>query len=80
MAGEFNVAMRTPAPGLRLRAGFVSKLPDNPVARIILNRRAPQASMSQILLMEKFDGVRRSGRVGLNLRKSAPAFRPSATL
>src|SRR5580692_2765343 len=62
--GEFNVAYACARLGLR--CGFVSKLPDNPVARIILNHaRAVGMDVSNVLL-EKFDGVGRKGRVGLN--------------
>jgi 2-dehydro-3-deoxygluconokinase len=57
--GEFNVAYACARLGLR--TGFISKLPDNPVARIILNHaRAVGMDVSNVL-MEKFDGVGRKG-------------------
>lgn len=76
--GEFNVAYA--AARLGLRAGFASKLPDNPVARIILNHaRAVGVDVSHVLL-EKFDGVGRAGRVGLNFTEVGTGVRASVTM
>ncbi|MGP8238800.1 MAG: sugar kinase [Limisphaerales bacterium] len=76
--GEFNVAYA--GARLGLRAGFVSKLPDNPVARIILNHaRAVGVDVSHVLL-EKFDGVGRAGRVGLNFTEVGTGVRASVTM
>jgi 2-dehydro-3-deoxygluconokinase len=76
--GEFNVAYACARLGFR--AGFISKLPDNPVARIILNHaRAAGLDVSNVL-MEKFDGVGRVGRVGLNFTEVGAGVRPSVTL
>jgi len=76
--GEFNVAYACARLGLR--AGFVSKLPDNPVARIILNHaRAAGLDVSNVLL-EKFDGVGRAGRVGLNFSEVGTGVRASVTM
>jgi 2-dehydro-3-deoxygluconokinase len=76
--GEFNVAYACARLGLR--AGFVSKLPDNPVARIILNHaRAVGVDVSHVLL-EKFDGVGRAGRVGLNFTEVGTGVRASVTM
>jgi 2-dehydro-3-deoxygluconokinase len=76
--GEFNVAYACARLGLR--AGFVSKLPDNPVARIILNHaRAVGMDVSHVLL-EKFDGVGRTGRVGLNFTEVGTGVRASVTM
>ena len=76
--GEFNVAYACARLGLR--GGFVSKLPDNPVAKIILNHaRAVGMDVSHVLL-EKFDGVGRKGRVGLNFTEVGTGVRPSVTL
>src|SRR5579863_7129504 len=76
--GEFNVAYACARLGLR--AGFVSKLPDNPVARIILNHaRAAGLDVSNVLT-EKFDGVGRSGRVGLNFTEVGTGVRASVTM
>src|ERR1700761_8365756 len=76
--GEFNVAYACTRLGLR--GGFISKLPDNPVARIILNHaRAAGLDISHVL-MEQFDGVGREGRVGLNFTEVGTGVRPSVTL
>src|SRR6202167_4798374 len=76
--GEFNVAYACARLGLR--GGFVSKLPDNPVARIILNHaRAVGLDVSHVAL-EKFDGVGRQGRVGLNFTEVGTGVRPSVTM
>ncbi|HEY3913093.1 MAG TPA: sugar kinase [Verrucomicrobiae bacterium] len=76
--GEFNVAYACARLGLR--AGFISKLPDNPVGRIILNHaRAIGLDVSNVL-MEKFDGVGRAGRVGLNFTEVGTGVRASVTM
>ena len=76
--GEFNVAYACARLGLR--GGFVSKLPDNPVAKIILNHaRAVGMDVSNVLL-EKFDGVGRTGRVGLNFTEVGTGVRASVTM
>ena len=76
--GEFNVAYACARLGLR--AGFISKLPDNPVARIILNHaRAVGVDVSNVV-MEKFDGVGRQNRVGLNFTEVGTGVRASVTM
>src|SRR5271170_8214672 len=76
--GEFNVAYACSRLGLR--TGFISKLPDNPVAWIILNHaRAVGMDVSHVLL-EKFDGVGRKGRVGLNFTEVGTGVRASVTM
>lgn len=76
--GEFNVAYACARLGLR--TGFVSKLPNNPVASIILNHaRAVGMDVSNVL-MEKFDGVGRKGRVGLNFTEVGTGVRASVTM
>src|ERR1700744_2288417 len=76
--GEFNVAYACARLGLR--GGFISKLPDNPVARIILNHaRTVGLDVSNVLL-EKFDGVGRKGRVGLNFTEVGTGVRASVTM
>lgn len=76
--GEFNVAYACARLGLR--CGFISKLPDNPVARIILNHaRAVGMDVSNVV-MEKFDGVGRKGRVGLNFTEVGTGVRASVTM
>jgi 2-dehydro-3-deoxygluconokinase len=76
--GEFNVAYACARLGLR--AGFISKLPDNPVGKIVLNHaRAVGMDVSNVL-MEKFDGIGRKNRVGLNFTEVGTGVRASVTL
>ena len=76
--GEFNVAYACARLGLR--TGFLSKLPDNPVAAIILNHaRAVGMDVSNVL-MEKFDGIGRTNRVGLNFTEVGTGVRASVTI
>lgn len=76
--GEFNVGYACTRLGLR--GGFISKLPDNPVAKIILNHaRAVGMDVSNVLL-EKFDGVGKKGRVGLNFTEVGTGVRASVTM
>ena len=76
--GEFNVAYACARLGLR--GGFISKLPDNPVAKIILNHaRAVGMDVSHVLI-EKFDGVGKKGRVGLNFTEVGTGVRASVTM
>ena len=76
--GEYNVAYACARLGLR--TGFISKLPDNPVARVILNHaRAGGVDVSHVR-MEKFDGVGRKGRVGLNFTEVGTGVRASVTM
>src|ERR1044071_7445027 len=55
--GEFNVAYACARLGLQ--TGFISKLPDNPVARIILNHARAVGMDTSHVVLEKFDGVGR---------------------
>lgn len=76
--GEFNVAYACARLGLR--TGFITKLPDNPIARIILNHaRAVGVDVAPVVL-EKFDGVGRANRVGLNFTEVGTGVRASVTL
>ena len=76
--GEFNVAYACARLGLR--TGLISKLPDNSVARIILNHaRAVGMDVSHVKL-EAYDGVGREGRVGLNFTEVGTGVRASVTL
>src|ERR1700679_560510 len=76
--GEFNVAYACTRLGLR--GGFISKLPDNPVAKIILNHaRAVGMDVSHVRI-EKFDGVGHRGRVGLNFTEVGTGVRASVTM
>ena len=76
--GEFNVAYACARLGLR--TGFLSKLPDNAVARIILNHaRSVGMDVSNVVL-EKWDGVGRKNRVGLNFTEVGTGVRASVTM
>src|SRR5262245_3020727 len=76
--GEFNVAYACARLGLR--TGFLSKLPDNAVARIILNHaRAVGMDVSNVA-MEKWDGVGRRNRVGLNFTEVGTGVSASVTM
>ena len=76
--GEFNVAYACARLGLR--TGFVSKLPDNPVGRIVLNHaRAVGVDVSNTVV-EKYDGVGRKNRVGLNFTEVGTGVRASVTM
>jgi 2-dehydro-3-deoxygluconokinase len=76
--GEYNVAYA--ASRLGLRSGFLSKLPDNPIARIILNHaRSASVDVSGVV-MEKYDGIGRDNRVGLNFTEVGTGIRPSVTI
>src|ERR1700733_5074002 len=62
--GEFNVAYALARLGMR--TGFLSRLVDNPLGRIILNHgRAAGVDMSQVIVA-KYDGIGRADRIGLN--------------
>src|SRR6266850_2194786 len=76
--GEYNVAYALARLGLR--TGFVSRLVDNPVGRIILNHaRAMDVDTSHVV-MGKFDGVGRADRVGLNFTEGGMGVRSSVTM
>src|SRR5579859_2959790 len=62
--GEYNVAYALSRLGMR--TGFLSRLVDNPLGRLVINHgRAVGVDMSQIVIA-KYDGVGRADRVGLN--------------
>ncbi|MGD0016763.1 MAG: sugar kinase [Verrucomicrobiia bacterium] len=76
--GEFNVAYACARLGLR--GGFLSKLPNNYVARIVVNHgRAVGLDMSHVI-MEKYDGVGRKSRVGLNFTEVGTGPRASVAM
>ena len=76
--GEYNVAYALARLGLR--TGFLSRLVDNPVGRIILNHgRAVGMDMSGVVLVP-YDGVGRRDRVGLNFTEVGSGVRPSVTM
>jgi 2-dehydro-3-deoxygluconokinase len=76
--GEFNVAYACARLGLK--TGFLSKLPDNYVAKIILNHARSAGMCVANVVMEKFDGVGRKNRVGLNFTEVGTGVRASVTM
>lgn len=76
--GEYNVAYALARLGLR--TGFLSRLVDNPVGRIILNHgRAAGVDMSHVH-MAKYDGVGKADRIGLNFTEVGTGVRASVTM
>ncbi len=76
--GEYNVAYALARLGMR--TGFLSRLVDNPVGRIILNHgRTVGVDMSKVV-MAKYDGVGKADRIGLNFTEVGTGVRASVTL
>ena len=76
--GEYNVAYALARLGLR--TGFLSRLVDNPVGRIIVNHgRSVGMDMSHTI-MAKYDGVGRADRIGLNFTEVGTGVRASVTM
>src|SRR5882724_4874948 len=76
--GEYNVAYALSRLGLR--TGFLSRIVDNPVGKIILNHgRAVGMDMSHVV-MAKYDGVGRADRIGLNFTEVGTGVRASVTM
>jgi 2-dehydro-3-deoxygluconokinase len=76
--GEYNVAYALSRLGMR--TGFLSRLVDNPVGRIIVNHgRTVGMDMSQVV-MAKYDGVGRADRIGLNFTEVGTGVRASVTM
>lgn len=76
--GEFNVGYACSRLGLN--SGFVSKLPDNFLARIILNHARSAGLCVKNVVIENHDGVGRKNRVGLNFTEVGTGVRPSVTM
>jgi 2-dehydro-3-deoxygluconokinase len=76
--GEYNVAYALSRLGLR--TGFLSRLVDNPVGKIIVNHgRSVGMDMSNVI-MAKYDGVGRADRIGLNFTEVGTGVRGSVTM
>ncbi len=76
--GEYNVSYALARMGMR--TGWVGKLPENPLGRIIMNHgRAVGVDMSHVLLVP-FDGVGKKDRVGLNFTEVGMGLRSSVTM
>jgi 2-dehydro-3-deoxygluconokinase len=76
--GEYNVGYALARLGLR--TAFVSRLVDNPLGRIILNHARAVAMDVRHVVIEKYDGVGRADRIGLNFTEVGTGVRPSVTL
>jgi 2-dehydro-3-deoxygluconokinase len=76
--GEYNVAYALSRLGMR--TGFLSRLVDNPVGKIVMNHgRAVGMDMSHVV-MAKYDGVGRADRIGLNFTEVGTGVRASVTM
>src|SRR3954471_10104897 len=76
--GEDNVAYALSRLGLR--TGFLSRLVDNPLGRIIVNHgRSVGVDMSHVA-MAKYDGVGWADRIGLNFTEVGTGVRASVTM
>ena len=76
--GEYNVAYALARLGMR--TGFLSRLVDNPLGRLIMNHgRAVGVDMSHVITA-KFDGVGREDRIGLNFTEVGTGVRASVTM
>ena len=76
--GEYNVAYALARLGSR--TGFLSRMVDNPVGRIVLNHgRSVGVDMGHVV-MAKYDGVGKADRVGLNFTEVGTGVRGSVTL
>ena len=76
--GEYNVAYALSRLGMR--TGFVSRIVDNPVGRIIYNHARGGGVDVSNLLMAKYDGVGRADRIGLNFTEVGTGVRASVTM
>jgi 2-dehydro-3-deoxygluconokinase len=76
--GEYNVAYALARLGQR--TGFLSRLVDNPVGRIVINHaRSVGVDVSNVI-MAKYDGVGRADRIGLNFTEVGTGVRASVTM
>src|SRR5258706_15205780 len=76
--GEYNVAYALSRIGLR--TGFLSRLVDNPLGKIVVNHgRTVGVDMSHVA-MAKYDGVGKADRIGLNFTEVGTGVRASVTL
>ncbi len=76
--GEYNVSYALARYGLR--AGWVSRLPDNPLGAFVRNHaRAAGMDLSEVR-WAPYDGVGREDRLGLNFTEVGIGIRPSVTL
>jgi 2-dehydro-3-deoxygluconokinase len=76
--GEYNVAYALARLGMR--TGWLSRLVDNPVGRIILNHARGSGMDVSDVVMAPFDSIGRADRVGLNFTEVGTGVRPSVTM
>ncbi|MDB5318549.1 MAG: carbohydrate kinase, PfkB family [Phycisphaerales bacterium] len=76
--GEYNVAYALSR--LQLRTGFISRLVENPLGRLILNHARAVGMDTRNVVMAKYDGVGRADRIGLNFTEVGTGVRASVTL
>src|ERR1700691_2861524 len=76
--GEYNVAYALARLGLR--TGFLSRLVDNPVGRVILNHARSVGMDVSHVAVAKYDGVGRADRIGLNFTEVGTGVRASVTM
>lgn len=76
--GEYNVAYALSRLGLR--TGFISRLVENPLGRLVLNHARAVGMDTQNVVMAKYDGVGRADRIGLNFTEVGTGVRASVTL
>lgn len=76
--GEYNVAYALSRLGLR--TGFISRLVENPLGRLVLNHARAVGMDTQHVVMAKYDGVGRADRIGLNFTEVGTGVRASVTL
>lgn len=76
--GEYNVSYALARLGLR--TGWVSKLPQNPLGRLIMNHgRAVGVDMRHVVLVP-YDGIGKQNRCGLNFTEVGTGLRSSVTM
>src|SRR5438034_5388619 len=76
--GEYNVAYALARLGLR--TGFLSRLVDNPLGRIILNHARAVGVDTSHTIIAKYDGIGRADRIGLNFTEVGTGPRASVTM
>ena len=76
--GEYNCAYALARLGLR--AGWASRLVDNPLGAIVLNHARAVGMDVSAVAVAPYDGVGRTDRIGLNFTEVGTAVRPSVTM
>lgn len=76
--GEYNVAYALARLGLR--TGFLSRLVDNPLGKLVLNHARAVGVDVQHTVVAPYDGLGRADRIGLNFTEVGTGVRASVTL